>query len=430
MFLHVKPTERLWGVVRLPASKSYSIRAFMVAACGGTSQIFDPSNCDDALVAIRVARALGCKIKRKKDRWEVAASKDRASLKTISVGESGTVLRLLLPMLSIRTDRAVVVGERTLIGRPNKHLLEALRRQGLIISGSGEKESVPIRFQGGKLKAGRITIDGSLSSQFVSALLMVAPSLSGDSVVELTGKTIVSKDYITMTLQILKKAGITVAARGPRSFVIRGGQAFRGLKDFTVPSDYGLAAFLMAAASIVPSNVRLNGCFDARLIQADGHILKFLKTMGAKWTRTGQAIVIKGPFALKGGVFSLKDCPDLVPIMAVTALFAKGRTVLKDIHHARAKESDRISDLRQELLKAGAKVEEKKDALIIYPLAEPRTGVVLDPHDDHRLAMAFAVLGLRTGITVKNIECSHKSYPDFVRDFRLIGASAATGQKR
>lgn len=429
MFLHVKPTERIFGVVRLPASKSYSIRAFMVAACGGVSQIIDPSNCDDALVAIRVARALGCKIKRKNGRWEVVASKNMAPLKTIFVGESGTVLRLLLPLLSIRTNRAVVVGERTLIGRPNKHLLEALRRQGLNIAGSGERESVPIRFQGGQLKAGRITIDGSLSSQFVSALLMAAPSLSGNSVLQITGNSIVSKDYITMTLQILKKAGITVTVRSERSFAIRGAQTFHGLKDFTVPSDYGLAAFIMAAASIVPSNVRLKGCFDDRLIQADGHILRFLKSMGVKWTRTSQGLVIKGPFALKGNVFSLKDSPDLVPIMAVIALFARGRTVLNDIHHARAKESDRISDLRHELLKVGAKVEEKKGALIIYPLTDHRSRVVLDPHGDHRLAMAFAVLGLKIGITVKNIECSHKSYPDFVRDFKLIGASAVISQK-
>lgn len=430
MFLHIKPTARLTGKVHLPASKSYSIRAFMIAACGGESQIITPSNCEDAFVAMRVARALGCSIKRKKDMWTVKASGGVAPIKMISVGESGTVLRLLLPLLSTHTDRAVVVGEKTLIGRPNKHLLEALRRQGLNISGAGEKESVPIRFQGGAIKSGKITIDGSLSSQFVSALLMTAPSLQKDSVIEITGKKIVSKDYITMTLQMLKRAGIAVQPRGERSFAIKGSQKFQGFKNFTVPSDYGLAAFLMAAASITPSAVELNGYFDDDLVQADGHILKFLKTMGAKWTRSRNAIVMKGPFALKGGIFSLQDCPDLVPIMAVIALFAKGRTVLKNIHHARAKESDRISDLRVELLKVGAHVEEKKDALVIYPLTDPRSGAVLDPHHDHRLAMAFAVLGLKVGLTVKDVECSHKSYPDFVRDFKAIGALASVGQKR
>lgn len=430
MLLHIKPTERLSGTVHLPASKSYSIRAFMIGACGGESEIINPSNCEDALVAMRVARALGCKITRKKDKWILAASKAASTIKTISVGESGTVLRLLLPLLPVHTDHTVVVGERTLIGRPNKHLLEALRRQGLKISGAGDKESVPIRFQGGTLKAGTITIDGSLSSQFVSALLIAAASFKQDSRIVVTGKKIVSKDYITMTLQVLKESGIKISPRGERSFAVGGGQKFKGLKNFTVPSDYGLAAFLMAAASILPSNIRLQGYFNDQYLQADAHILKFLKAMGARWVQTRDAIVMKGPFALKGGTFSLQDCPDLVPIMAVIALFAKGRTVLKDIHHARAKESDRISDLRRELLKVGAKVEEKKSALIIHPLNEFRQGVVLEPYHDHRLAMAFAVLGLKAGLTVKDIECSRKSYPDFVRDFKALGALAATGQKR
>jgi 3-phosphoshikimate 1-carboxyvinyltransferase len=430
MLLHIKPTQRLFGTVHLPASKSYSIRAFMIGACGGESEIINPSNCEDAFVAMRVARALGCKITRKKDKWVLSASKNSSAIKTISVGESGTVLRMLLPLLSMHTDRAIVVGERTLVGRPNKHLLEALRRQGLKISGTGDNESVPIRFQGGAIKTGKIIIDGSLSSQFVSALLMATPSLAQDSCVVITGKKIVSKDYITMTLQVLKETGIKISPRGDRSFLVSGGQKFKGLKDFTVPSDYGLAAFLMAAASIVPSNIRLNGYFNDRYVQADGHILKFLKAMGARWVRSRNAIVMKGPFVLKGGTFSLQDCPDLVPIMAVIALFAKGRTVLKNIYHARAKESDRISDLRRELLKVGAKVEEKKDGLIIHQLTNSRSGVILDPYHDHRLAMAFAILGLKIGVTVKDMECSRKSYPDFVRDFKALGAMASIGQKR
>lgn len=401
----------------------------MIGACGGTSQIINPSNCDDALVAIRVARQLGCKISRKKDRWSVTAAKSSAHITKISVGESGTVLRLLLPLLSIRTQSAVVVGEHTLIGRPNAHLLNALRRQGLDITGAGKTESVPIHYKGGALQSGKITIDGSLSSQFVSALLITAPALPKDSRIVVTGKKMVSKDYITMTLQVLKKAGIKVSIQGQRSFLVPGRQEYSGLKHFHVPSDYGLAAFMLAAGCIVPSSIKLNGYFDDRFVQADGHILKFLKTMGAKWTRTRDSIVLKGPFQLKGGVFSLQDCPDLVPIMAVVALFAKGRTVLKNIHHARAKESDRISDLRRELLKAGADVEEKESSLVIHPLKNPRPWVLLDPCRDHRLAMAFAVLGLKVGLSVKDVECSHKSYPDFVRDFKALGANAGVSQK-
>jgi 3-phosphoshikimate 1-carboxyvinyltransferase len=427
MILKVSPTSMLKGSVSLPASKSYSIRAFIVGACGGESQIIRPSIGDDALVAMRVARALGCDIRCKKDTWVLKAFQGGSRIRTIDVGESGTVLRFLLPLLPLHTDHAIITGQGTLIGRPNWHLLTALRRQGLKIRGQGEDESVPIQFDGGEIKAGPITIDGSLSSQFVSALLIVASCLPKDSKIKITGNKIVSKDYILMTLQILEKAGIRVGVQGDRGFTIKGKQKFQGLKNFTVPSDYGLAAFLVAAACLVNSDVELRGSFGHDLIQADGHIFDFLKIMGAQISRSKDALKIKGPFKLKGGVFSLQACPDLVPIMAVLALFAEGKTTLKDIHHARAKESDRISDLREELLKVGAKIEEKPNGMIIHPLHKPTPGVVLDPHHDHRLAMAFAVLGLKAGLTVKDIECSHKSYPNFTHDFKALGASIWVG---
>jgi 3-phosphoshikimate 1-carboxyvinyltransferase len=428
MILKVSPTPSLKGSIYLPASKSYSIRAFIVGACGGESQIIRPSTGDDAVVAIRVARALGCDVRCKKDTWHLRAFKGGSRIRTIDVGESGTVLRFLLPLLPLHTDHAVITGQGTLIGRPNWHLLDALRRQGLKIQGQGEDESVPIQFNGGEIKGGTITIDGSLSSQFVSALLIVASCLPKDTKIKITGSKIVSHDYIIMTLQILEKAGIRVVVQGDRGFSIKGKQKFQGLKNFTVPSDYGLAAFLIAAACLVNSDVELRGSFGHDLIQADGHIFDFLKTMGAQIARSKDALKIKGPFKLKGGTFSLQACPDLVPIMAVLALFAEGKTTLKDIHHARAKESDRISDLRQELLKVGAQVQEKSNALIIHPLTKPIHGAVLSPHRDHRLAMAFAVLGLKLGVTVNDIECSHKSYPNFVHDFKALGAGIWMGR--
>ena len=188
-----------------------------------------------------------------------------------------------------------------------------------------------------------------------------------------------------------------------------------------VPSDYGLAAFLLASGVLVESNVRLKGFLDSSLVQADGKIMDFLKAMGAEIKKTRSSLELKGPFVLKGGSFSLKDCPDLLPIMSVLALFAQKKTRLYGIEHARIKESDRISDLRKELLKVGAKITEKKDEMIIYPQKEYKENVLLDPHHDHRLAMSFCVLGLKLGVRVKDIECVDKSYPDFVSDFKKLG---------
>ena len=423
MILVVNPVQSLKGRIFLPASKSYSIRAFIIAAGGGVSRIINPSDCDDAKVAMRIARHLGCDIRQiKNGAWKIKARHHRPHVAKINVGESGTVLRFLLPLLSLQQRASLVVGEGTLKARPNRHLLTTLRAMGVKIRGTGSKESVPIRLNGGRMSAGKIEIDGSLSSQFVSALLIACPQLNENTRLIIKGRQMVSADYVTMTLAVLKMAGIKVRKLGQRQFRISGRQTFKGLKNFTVPSDYGLAAFLLAAGVLLKSDLTLNGNWGRNLLQADGRIFQFLRQMGVRLRLTSRAIRIKGPIELKGGKFSLKNCPDLVPIVAVLALFAKGQTLLTDIYHARAKESDRISDLRQELLKVGADVCEKNNALIINPKSIYRSGLVLDPHHDHRLAMAFAVLGLKVGVTVKDIDCVSKSYPGFVRDIKSLGA--------
>ena len=423
MILHVKPARYLKGSLHLPASKSYSIRAFIIAACGGVSHIIHPSYCDDAKVSISVAKHLGLKITQEKhNTWKTESRKQKVNLSRVNVKESGTVLRFLLPLLPLYAQEALVNGEGTLRGRPNHYLTKVLRAQGVHIKVRGPKESIPIKLSGGQLKGGRIEIEGTLSSQFISALLIACPQLSGNTKLVIKGKRLVSTDYIEMTLQVLKKSGIKIRKINNRSYQIAGKQTYKGLKGFTVPSDYGLAAFLLAAGALVPSKLFFKGFMKNDLIQADGWILEFLKKMGVKYTKSTQSLKISGPFPLKGGNFSLRSCPDLVPIMSVLALFAQGKTRLYDIQHARVKESDRISDLRRELLKIGADVREKKNEITIYPKDKYKKNQLLDPHHDHRLAMAFSVLGLKLGVRVQDIECVSKSYPKFVEDFKAIGA--------
>ncbi|MBI5149881.1 MAG: 3-phosphoshikimate 1-carboxyvinyltransferase [Candidatus Omnitrophica bacterium] len=431
MILEVQSSGVLQGSVRLPASKSYSIRAFMIAACGGISRIRYPSDCDDARVAMRVARQLGARVKRVQPHlWHVHANVCSPQLSSINVQESGTVLRFVLPLAALRGRPALIDGKGTLKGRPNRFLMQALREMGVDIRGSGREESIPIRIRGGILRPGEIRIDGSLSSQFISALLIACPQLDDSSHLVIHGGKMVSSDYVTMTLQVLAQSGVKIKTRGAREYWIEGDQIFHGLKNFTVPSDYGLAAFLLAAALLNKSRVVLKGNFDERLIQADGHILSFLKKMGGRFSRTAQAIRIDGPVELRGGRFSLKDCPDLVPVMVVLALFCRGKTRLCDIGHARAKESDRITDLALELRKVGACIEEKKDEMVISPQPVYRSHRLLDPHRDHRLAMAFAVLGTKLGVRIKDIECTAKSYPGFVRDFRSLGVPARVSGRK
>jgi 3-phosphoshikimate 1-carboxyvinyltransferase len=421
----IQPISRLSGSIVLPASKSYTIRAFIIAGCGGRSTIVGASDCDDAVVARGVAKALGARIRSAGvQSWNIEASRNHRRLSSvIQVRESGTVLRFLLPLVATMEYPVTIDGCGTLRGRPNKHLIETLRQMGADIHGHGAQESVPVVCQGGGLRGGKISIEGTLSSQFISALLITCPLLKEDSVLRLVGRELVSGDYVRMTRKILDVAGIQIRERGKRAYAIPGGQVFGGLNTFHVPSDYGLAAFPLAAAVLILSRVTLKGVFSDRLPQADGKILEFLRDMGAEIRHTTRALHVRGPVVLKGGTFSLKNCPDLVPIMAVLGMFAQGRTILKDIAHARAKESDRISDLRHELLKVGADVRETRGSLVIVPKKEYRGGVVLNPHHDHRLAMAFSVLGMKIGVRVKDMDCVAKSYPGFTRDMKGLGAS-------
>jgi len=424
MMLVVSPTLSLKGSLLLPSSKSYSIRSVLIAACGGDSEIFNLSDCDDVKKALASSRALGAAIQASSNLRKIRVCakdiKEQGDVK-INVGESGTVLRFLLPLLALKKSSSIVVGEGTLKARPNKFLIDTLSKMGKNLSGQGAKQTIPIKLNSGILKGGKISIDGSLSSQFISALLIACPMLHEDTRLTITGKTIVSTPYIEMTIEVLKRAGIKISKRSDSLYRIKGRQTFKGLKHFVVPSDDGLAAFLLAAGALTKSNLVLKGFFDDKLVQADGQIFKFLKQMGVVIKKNKQSLKIIGPYALNGGNFSLKGCPDLVPIMAVLALFAKEKTRLCDIAHARAKESDRISDLRQELLRVGARIREKEDELIIEPQANYRQNVLLDPHQDHRLAMAFSVLGLKIGTQIKNIECVRKSYPEFVSDLCRIG---------
>ncbi len=427
MTVTVQPAGSLKGTVTLPASKSYSIRCALVAACGGRSEIRNFSDCDDARVALRVAAQLGAKVKRlSRNHYLIESSGLRLRRSFIQVGESGTVLRFVLPLLAFKDVEVKVDGRGTLRGRPNHYLVKVLKRLGADIGGQGPGDSIPLTISGRQPKGSKIRIDGSLSSQFISALLIACPLTGKPMEITVTGQTMVSQPYITMTRLVLEKTGIFVNSASVRRFAVPGEQAFHGLGKMAIPSDSGLAAFLMAAGILTDSRISLKGNLDDRLIQADGEIYSFLEKMGAELSIDHSRIKMKKCPALKGGKFCLKNSPDLVPVMAVLALFCRGRTRLTNIGHVRAKESDRITDLRRELLKIGAQIDETKQELLITPRSTYRTNVTLDPHRDHRLAMAFFILGLKLGARIKDIDCTKKSYPGFLKDMRHLGARYKT----
>jgi len=216
------------GEIYLPSSKSYSIRAFIIAACGGRSKIIRPSNCDDAKVALRIAKALGCIVTANKDNtaFNIQANKKSFSSVRLCVNESGTVLRFLLPLICLKNKDLTVIGTGTLQGRPNAFLTKVLRKMGADINGVGDSESVPIKLKKSQISGGDINIDASLSSQFISALLITCPQLNEDTNLNLTGK-LVSKDYIVMTLKVLEKSGIAIKQKNIKSYLIKGNQEYK-----------------------------------------------------------------------------------------------------------------------------------------------------------------------------------------------------------
>ena len=424
MNLSVSPVSRLIGKIIPPPSKSYSIRAFIIASLGGNSTIVNPSLSDDVKVAINCCKSFGTKIKKIKNSiWKVQGIKGKIKFpKILNTKESGTTLRFLLSLAALSPQKLTIRAEGTLRSRPNKPLISVLRKMGVDIRGSGANATVPIFIDRGRIKAGKIIIDGTLSSQFISSLLITTPLLAGNSSIKVSGDYLVSSPYIDMTLSILKLAGIKIEKQNARTYTVKGQQRFKGLKVFRVPADYGLSGFLMAAACLTNSNIILEIEKD-NLVQADKKIIDLLKRMGVKLDISGHAIKIKGPQRIKGGDFNCCDCPDLVPVLGILALFGDKRSRIYGIGHLHAKESDRISDFRAELIKLGAKVQESQEELIIYPVRLLKRGCLINPHNDHRLAMAFAVLGLKTPITIKNIECVSKSYPGFLQDLRKLGAN-------
>jgi len=415
MKLLIKRTKRLEGKIRAPPSKSYTHRAVIVASMNGNSQISNVSNCDDARMTIRACEMLGATM-RDGDTLNIDGFRGRpkAPSDEINLGESGASLRFALPLVCLTGGNVILIGD-ALRERPVSPLIRAIRDLG------GGASFCPYTVSSittwGMLRGGTTTVDGSISSQFISSLLMTCPSAKNDSIIKVRGE-LVSKPYVEMTLDVLEKAGITIG-HSENLFFVQGQQKFKSL-DYAIHGDYSSAAFLMAAACLVESDVTITDLVDDK--QGDKKIIDILRSMGADIEKTGDAVHISGPFELEGIEVNCRETPDLVPVLAVLGAFAKGTTRIYDIAHLRYKESDRIYTLTNELRKLDVDVESKIDEIIVKN-SKPRTGVTVNSHGDHRIAMALSLIGLKAGeLTVEGREHISKSYPGFVDDMQHLGA--------
>jgi 3-phosphoshikimate 1-carboxyvinyltransferase len=337
----------------------------------------------------------------------------------VNVGESGTLLRLILPIIALGKGKFLVRGEGTLLKRPHKAIAEVLLSLGARIQGKGSEFRLPLRIDArGELGGGKVKVSGQMSSQAISSLLTVAPLAVHD--VELVVKDkVVSAPYIDITLNVLKRFGIKVKRQGYKRFFIKAPQTYEPKEDFVIHGDYSSAAFLIAAGCLVESDITITDLVNDS--QGDRSIIQILNSMGAKIIHANGCARIRGPFNLKGRDIDCSDTPDLVPILAVAGCFAKGKTRIRNISHLAYKESNRIQAPAGELKKLGANIRVGADSLIIEESG--LRPAVVSGCNDHRIAMALAVCGLRIGgIVIKGIDCINKSYPRFIPDMESLGA--------
>lgn len=407
--------------VVLPGSKSYTNRALVLAALAdGVSTLRAALFSEDTAVMAESLRRLGILVTG--DPVEMTFSvegkggiipADRAEL---FVGNSGTTARFLTALLALGHGEYLLDGVPRMRQRPIQPLLDALRQLGVDAASVTGNGCPPVRVRASGLAGGKVRLPGNLSSQYLSALLMVGPCTRLGLEIEIEGD-LVSKPYVDLTVQAMQAFGAVVHCEGYRLFAVPGGQRYRA-RDYTVEPDASAASYFFALAAVTGGRVRVHN-LGARSAQGDVRFVDVLERMGCQVLREDDSITVQGPPSLRGVEVDMNPISDTVQTLAAIAPLASGPVVIRNVAHIRHKETDRIHALATELRRLGVVVEEFPDGLAIYP-SPVRPGTV-QTYDDHRMAMSFAVLGCRVpGITIENPGCVAKTFPDFFQ--RLAAA--------
>ncbi len=409
--------SRFEGEIAPPPSKSVTNRYLNLALLAARPVVIErPLAAEDTERFLDALERLGVRVCR--GRGEIALEPGPLpAAAELDCGASGTMARFLTAALATFRGEWRLDGSRRLRERPLAPLVEALRRLGAEIDYLGAPGGLPLAIRGGRLAGGSVRLDAAESSQYLSALLMAAARAAAPVAVEV--ERMVSTPYLDLTVAALAAFGVEVARRGERRFRVEPAPLTGG--RFRVEADWSAACYPAAAAVVSGGWVRLAG-LAAGSRQGDRRFLDLLSAMGAAVTwRESTLEVAAGP-GLAAIDVDLADLPDQVPTLAALAPFARGTTRIRGVAHLRLKESDRLAAMARGLSSAGARVEEGDEGLAIPGIwadrEPPAERVVLDPCDDHRIAMSFAVFGLRRrGVEIAGPEVVGKSYPGFWRDF-------------
>lgn len=421
------------GSVAAPASKSATQRALIAAAlASGRSQLRHPLLADDSRHLIAALNAAGIPVRvtaaggTPAVEIEGRGGEIPARRAAVSVGNAGTAMRFLTAVLALGRGEYVIDGDARMQQRPIEDLLGALRALGAEAVSVLNNGCPPVRVGGPGLRGGSARLKGGTSSQYLSAILLAAPAAPGGVRLEIEGP-LVSRPYVDLTLDVMRRFGAEVqtapAGPEPTVFVVEPGHPYRPC-DLEIEGDYSSASYFFAAAAVTGGRVRVDR-LDPRSSQGDARFVDLLQRMGCRVESGASWVAVEGTGTLEGIDADCRAMPDIVPTLAVVALFARGRTRITGVPHLKVKESDRIAAVAGEINRMGGGATPLPDGLTIEP--RPLHGARIETWSDHRLAMAFAVAGLRVpGVVIADPGCVSKSFPDFWEVFgRLISGPRA-----
>lgn len=411
-------SSSLHAAVRLPGSKSITNRALLLAALAeGESRLLQPLHSEDTIYMAEALRGLGVQVEKNEWGFQVQGTGGQlqAPDKPLFVGNSGTTVRFLTAAACLAPSGADVIldGVARMRERPIRDLIGALLTLG------GEAECVngggcpPVRVRGGGLPGGRCRLRGDVSSQFLTALLQVAPYAEREVEIEIVGD-LVSKPYIEITQSVMRSFGVSMENDNYHLLRVPAGQRYQA-REYAVEADASNASYFLAAAAVTGGTVTLIN-LGANSIQGDIRFLDVLERMGCTVTHRNAQITLTGPAYLRGIEADMEAIPDTAQTLAVVAAFADRPSQITGLASLRVKETDRLRAVAVELPKLGVRVEEGRDfwAITPPPSKAAYTGAAIDTYDDHRMAMAFAIAGLRIpNVKINNPGCVAKTFPDF-----------------
>lgn len=412
----ISPKKNIKASLSLPGSKSYSHRYLLAAALAeGISILHNVLDADDVNVTIKVLRGFGIPITVEKGIIAVYGQGGKLRAKgPIYVGDSGTSARFALALAMLCPDIVVLDGSERMRERPMESIINALGELGCEVSASAGGH-LPATVRNRNVKGGRVGIDCSTSSQFLSALLLVAPLLYRGLTITTSGG-LVSRGYVDMTMATMSAFGVN-ERQHEHIFRVKGKQQYRS-GVYTVETDVSSASYFWAAAALTRGSVLVRGV-GLNTLQGDIAFVKFLEKMGCLVQETPEGVRVSGSAGLLAIDADLGNTPDIAPTLAVTAAFARGQSVLRNVAHLQHKECDRVAALIEGLGVMGIKSVFNGNDLFIEG-GEPKGGLIA-AHNDHRMAMSFAVAGLAvSGVVIDDPDCVTKSFPNFWQVFESL----------